>query len=562
MSLNATLNLSTQGLEAQKSSLHVIGHNIANVNTEGYSRQIATMESKGGSSQKGYGQIGLGVSVVSVTRSLNAHINTELTNETNNYNNWNEKLLAMNRVEGIVNESPTTGLSAMVNDYFNAWQDVTNDPESMGARTALLVKGENMANFVNRLDSNLDQVKRDLDSSVEATVTQINNYTSQIATLNTQIQNVEATGQNANDLRDRRYSVVNKLSALVDIQTYEQTNKQLFVQTKNGGVSLVAGAGSLNLEVRANGNNSSFNDIMWNDGKNNLTDVTSRIGGGTLEAYINVRDTVIPQYQETIDRFSGSLVNAVNLQHQQGFGLGASSGFNFFDPLLGGATANRANTGNAIATVSVSDASTLTRDNYTIQFTSATTFSVTNRTNSTVEGTFVAGSAAATTFFNSVGLNVAFTGTAAVGDSFIAGGTVNMGRDIAVNQQLINDPTKIAASADGQRGNNANAQAIVGLQSSGQMDNFSPARGSGAFTFTEFYSSFIAQVGSDTANVRINFNHSDNMLTEMKNQRESTSGVSLDQEMADLIRFQQAFAGQAKVISTVNQMMQEVIQIL
>jgi len=561
MSLNATLNSASLGLSAQKAAMQVIGHNIANANTEGYSRQILSLESMSGSTGNQYGQVGLGVRVQGVTRSLDQSLSNQLSTQNTNVSNWDETYKLQSRIEGIVNETANTGLSFLMNDFFGAWQDVANVPDNMGARANLATQASNMSNYVNGVQSNLDQLQRDINSSVESAISEVNRLSAEISNFNTSIQGVESTGQNANDLRDKRDNALNSLANLVDIRYYEQANKQVFVQTANG-VSLVAGAGNLTLQGQANGDNNEYKDVMWNDGKDNLTDVTAKMTGGQLGAMIEMRDTTIPGYIEDLDRLSGSMAVSVNELHQQGYDAYGSSGINFFTPPAGGFNAFRTNAGTETMSVSVSNPGTLTRDNYTIQFTSATQYSITNRTNNSVEAGGPFDNTTGAAFFAARGLNVSFAGAATAGDKFIVGSAVDMARDLTVNQSILDNPAHIAASLDGQIGDNGNAQRILQLQYSAEVDNFNSTTGSGTFTFAEYYGSFVTQIGNDTAYAKNSFVQSDSMLTQLKNYRESVSGVSLDQEMADLIRYQQAFSGSAKMISVVNDMLREVANMI
>ncbi len=561
MSLNATLNLATLGLFAQKSAMQVVGNNVANVNTPGYSRQTANLSAKSASSGYSFGQIGIGVSVTDITRTLNQHLNDQITSQTTEQSTWQEKTVMLQRVEGILNETPTTGMSHLINNVFKAWQDLNNDPLNMGARASVLSQSSNMANLVQNMDKNLNQVQTDANLAVSATVDKINSLSAQIVTLNNKVQLVEAAGNNANDFRDKRDTVLNELATLIDITSYEQSNGQLFVQTRSG-TALVTGSTSFNLQVRANGNNNSYYSVDWNNGQGVTTDITAKIQGGKLQSYIDMRDNVVPGYREKLDTLAGGFIHAINQQHQQGYGLDRSSGNNFFDALTGGITSNRDNTGTASGTITISDSSLVTRDNYTISFTSPTSYTVTNRGTGNSEGTFTYTAGSPLSFFTSVGLNVSLTGTPAAGDSFIAGATVGAAGKMAVNTSIQQNLAKIAASSDGTKADNSNAQSIVNLQLTGQIGGYSAAAGSGAFTFTQYYTTLVSAVGTDTAFSNTNFNNNDNLLINLKNQREGISGVSLDQEMADLIRFQQAYTGASKVIQTINQMMQETANLL
>ena len=455
------LNVARGALLTQQLGIDVTGHNIANVNTLGYSRQRVNMQTNV-PIPFWPGQTGTGVNAVDIQRIYDRFVGVQINNENQNLGRWETQKGGLEKVEMIFDETTGYGLSQAMDEFWNAWQDLVNNPSGHTERTALVAKSEILANRFNKIYSDLEQTQKDADNSIKGTVEEINLISDQIADLNEQISQIEATGQNANDLRDQRDLLLNELSSMMDITTSEGNDGKVTVFI-SGGRPLVQNNSSWDLSTQTNA--SGFQDIVWLDGNGGTVNITDNISGGRLKGWIEVRDVSIPGYLSRLDDLAGTIINEVNSLHQVGFDLNGNPG------------------------------------------------------------------------------EVFFTGTSA--------------SDMAVNPNIVSDVNLIAASgtAGGVPGDNSNAIAIASLQNALTMSG-------NTATFGDYYNSIVTDAGSDVQTAGINFEHQTAMVSHLNNYRESISGVSLDEEMVNLIKFQHAYDAAAKLITTVDELLNTVLNMV
>ncbi|MBW1700778.1 MAG: flagellar hook-associated protein FlgK [Deltaproteobacteria bacterium] len=455
------LNSGRGALLAQQKAIEITGHNIANVNTPGYSRQRVNLAAND-PLYSGIGLMGGGVRATEIQRIYDRFLGLQINNENQNLGRWEARKGALERVEIIFDESSGYGLNQAMSEFWNAWQDLANNPSGHVERVTLLAKSETMATTFNNMYSNLEQVQKDIDTSIRGTVEEINLIAQQVADLNQKIVEVEVNGQNANDYRDSRDLLLRELSSMIDINTFENNDGSVTVSV-GSGKPLVESifAWSLSTETNASG----LQDIVWVDSDGNTTDITNDISGGKLKGWIEARDVAIPDYLDRLDDLAANIISEVNALHSNGFGLDGSTG------------------------------------------------------------------------------NDVFTGTSA--------------SDMAVNQLIADDVNLIAAagSAGGVPGDNSNAIAIANLQNDLLM-------GGNTATFDDYFNSIVSDVGSGVQNATVNFNHQYSMVEHLDNYRESISGVSLDEEMVNLVKYQHAYNAAAKLISLVDELLNTVISMV
>ena len=452
------LNMGARALLVQQKAIDVTGHNIANVNTPGYSRQRVNMETRQPISF-GPGQMGTGVKAGEIQRIYDRFVGTQINNENRNLGKWEAQKETLERVEMVLDETTGYGLNQAMSEFFNAWQDLSNNPSGQAERTVVLAKSEKMADNFKNIYSDLEQIQKDMNTNISGTVDEINSLAQQIADLNQKISQVEVSGQNSNDYRDKRDLLLNQLSMLIDINTFEDDAGKVTVLSGNGN-PLVENITSWSLT--SENDSSGSKDIFWVDAKGNRSNITSDISGGKLKGWLDVRDVEIPEYLSKINTLADSMITQINSLHSSGFGLDGSTGNSFF------------------------------------------------------------------------------TGSSA--------------SDMAVNQDIVDNINMIAASesAAGVPGDNSNAIAIVDLQSSLIMNG-------NTATFDGYYNALVSSIGSKTLNASINHDHQTAVVTHLSNYRESISGVSLDEEMVNLIKFQHAYDAAAKLISTVDELLNTII---
>jgi flagellar hook-associated protein 1 FlgK len=380
--LFGVLNMARWSAIAQQTSIEVISHNVANANTPGFSRQKVYLET-GQSVSSPIGQLGTGVRATEIYREYDSFVESQLNYEKQLLGNWQAQEYSFQRIEEIFGESSEYGLSSAMSKFWNAWQALADNPSGLAERVGLLNAAESVANDFNKKNQDLYTNMTNANSTIKGTVDEINALVDQAAELNEKIVFIETSGDNANDFRDQRGVVLNKLGEKVGMNYFEDDRGQVTVFLENGR-PLVQGLLGWHLAGDVNINNNNFYNVSWDDGNGNLTDVTGSITRGELSGLLDMRDNTIPAYLEKIDRLAAGIINEVNKLHYYGYGTDGSTENNFFNPLSVVTGLSDDNTGGAtINTGTIYDNTVLTLDDYEIRFTAADRYTLYNVTDST-----------------------------------------------------------------------------------------------------------------------------------------------------------------------------------
>ena len=460
--INGVLSIAGQALITQQRAIHVTGHNIANVNTPGYSRQRLIMGPTVAYDSV-VGIMGNGVNADEVERIYDRFLNAQIISETYVMGRWDAQKHSVESLEVIFNESSGAGLSQAMSEFWNAWQALSNNPSGPTERQILVTRSQVLASTLNKLDADLAQAQQDLDRSIVGTVADINELSAQLANLNQKIVSFETATQSANDYRDQREVVLKELADLIDINRFEDEQGAITVLIA-AGRPLVSGSSAWQLSTQTNA--SGLQDVVWADGAGNTVNINADISGGKLNGWLETRDVVIVDLVDRLDNLAQNLMTEVNNVHQTGFDLNANAGEVFFD---GSATA--------------------------------------------------------------------------------AG--------IAVNANIVADFNLIAAATDPLTipGDNRNVIAIANLQHQLVMSG-------NTATFSDYYSTLVRDVGNEVLKADSYYTHQSQMVEQLNNYRESISGVSLDEEMINLLKFQNAYAAAAKLVSASDEMIKTVIEMI
>ncbi|MBQ4282958.1 MAG: flagellar hook-associated protein FlgK [Lachnospira sp.] len=291
------LTIAYSGLQAAQTSLTVAGHNISNINTEGYSRQQAeTYASRAIRTYATYGTLGSGVTVGSINQLRDSYYDVKYRNNQSNNGEYATKSNYMNQVEDYLNEFILEGFTTEYRNFYEAVNQLTITPGDASSKNQLINNGKSFADYLNTLCTNLRNVQEDINNEVKDTVERINSIAKNIAAINRQINQIEANFGNANDLRDKRNAMVDELSELVNIDTTEEQmgNDLTNYTIRINGQSLVSGYSYNTLEVvsREDPRNitdaDGLYDITWNSGQ--PFDIYSDTLGGSLRGLIDMRD--------------------------------------------------------------------------------------------------------------------------------------------------------------------------------------------------------------------------------------------------------------------------------
>ena len=539
MSILGLLNIGNSALVASQAGLSVTGNNISNINTPGYSKQDVVL-SIATPSATGQGAIGNGVTVGGINRSYDQFVQAQLMGQSQNQSRSAALDQTWGQIEQVFNEAQSSGLSSSMADYFNAWNDVASNPQSLTPRSVLLQKATALTTTAQSMQNSILDSIKNANAGITGAVQQVNMLASDIAKLNDQITQQEA-GKNANsaiDLRDQRDQKLNELSKLIDFSSYEDSNGSVTVTV--GMRNLVSGISTTPLSsVR----NTDGNQDLYLDGVNVTANIQKGQIGGLLAARNDIQSSALPALQ----RLVASITQQVNLLHRAGFGLDSSTGNDFFTPLQLTTTNNSAG---ANITAAITSPALLTLDEYKITFDTGGNYTVSNKQSGAVvtSGAYIP---AGTTIALS-GMTVNLSGAVTPGDSFTVSPLASAISNFSV---AINDPNKIAASSSALElpGNNANALQLAQLTGSAQSTL-------GNALFSDYYNNIVSSVGTKKQSASDGLSFDNNLMAALNTRRDSISGVSLDEEAANLVRYQRSYEAGAKLISVTDALLQTLLQ--
>ncbi len=453
--LSAALNISVGALQVDEDALATSSNNVANVDTPGYSRQVANLVETAPITL-GNITFGTGVALQSVTSTRDSILDLRVNQETQQQGQLDAFIGAGQQIQSLFDQTSGAGLQGPLTAFFNSLSQLSANPSDTNTRQAVLTAAQNLATAFNQSSVNLSALQGSANQSVTQTVGEINALTTQIAAVNTQISGATGTGQNPGPLVDQRQLLINQLSNLADVSEINAGNNSLTLTTSNGA-PLVVGGQSFALSTQVNA--TTGQQDVFSQG----TDITTKITSGQLAGQIQIRDQEIPALQNSLDTLAFNFANAVNTQDEAGFDLNGNAGGAIFTPPAA-----------------------------------------------------QAGAAA--------GLTVTIT-----------------------------NPALIAASQDGATGDNANANALLALQNANIVSGETPL---------SYYSGIVFKIGNDVSSAQTSEQTGSAVLQQIQNLQGGVSNVDVNEEAANLIRFQSAYEASAEVSTAVNTLLQDTIGIL
>lgn len=536
--LNGALDIAKTALLTAQKSINVASHNIANANTEGYTRQRAVVEP---TDPVSYGGLffGTGVSVNNVVRVYDGFQVAQLRDARSSLARYETSGSLVKSLEAAMNDLSGAGILTRLDAFFNTFQDVANSPSSYAERSKLLSNAETLSDVFNNTDGAIRQNITNINNELGSIASTINGLSERVAELNKQISTIEVGGASANDLKDKRDVLLDELGQLIDIKTVENDDGVVDVYAA-GGFFLVSGVRTSPLEVNVNPDRPDGTYNILSSG----TVINSRISGGKVKGLLEGSQRYLDT-QERLNTLAASLIKGVNAQHRAGYGLDSSTGVDFFTPHTVWSKPQSSNTGGAvISNGTVTDLNLLTLNTYEIRFSSSTNYDVFNTATKQAVASGVYSSGGAIAFD---GLSVVITdntGAPAGGDIFTVDPVKNAAQYIGV---AVTDAKKIAASSSAAAlpGDNSNALLLSGLKDASSVNGM---------TYSEYYRSIVVDIGTAANSASINYDAHKKITEELKNVRDSLSGVSIEEEAINLIKLQRAFEAAAKVMSTVDKM--------
>jgi flagellar hook-associated protein 1 FlgK len=540
------LNVAITGLYAAQRNLDTVGHNLSNINTEGYSRQENIQRaSRAMLTYNGSGMVGTGTEVISTVRIRDAYLDYKYWSENISLGEWEVKSTQLTELERLFNEPSQNkaGFNAIMDSFFNAISDLSKNPSDLSARRVVINRGVSMAKYFNSIATHLEKLQSDLNESVKLKVDEINALASQIAQLNQKIHTFEVGGDVANDLRDQRGVLVDKLSKIININVNEVVvgklpngeNNTHFVITVSGK-ALVDHVNGYKLEVvqrdkkvNVEEDIDKLYDVRWEDG--NKLEIT----GGELKGYLDMRDgnEGLDQGNGQSPRFKGIpfYIRRLN-EFVRKFALAFNEGI----VQTAGGTDSwiKEHAGHA-------DGYGMQKPGTTVNPTGIRFFTMTgwsNIDNKTTELT-----------------SDEFIDNAETVDDIVKRYKMITAKNFSVSGDLLNQQYgeyNLAASLDSGLGeDNSNLLNFLDMRENSHL--FSEG------TPEDYMTSLIATLGIDSQQAAQFFSSQENLTSYIDNRRVSVSGVSINEEMANLVKFQQAYNASAKMITTMAEIYDKLI---
>lgn len=540
------------GLQAFQRNLVTTGHNISNVNTEGFSRQSVELAARNPIAL-GSGFIGTGVNVTSIQRVYDVFINNQVTTRNSTYN----QLDTMQQLSSAVDEllaDDEAGLNPALQTFFDAVHGVANNPTSIPSRQVMISEADTLANRFVTMNQRFSDLRASVNEQMATVASEINGIAGSIAELNTSIvlESGSANGQPPNDLLDRRDVLVNQLAELVSVRTVTADNGSLDVFIGNGQTLVLGDTTNSISTVRSEFDQSEI-DISFKSSTVNYS-ISNQISGGKLGGLLEYRDQILDPVQDSMGRIAIGLAATVNAQHQLGADINGNAGGLFFNSILTSSPEVFSNTGNnpASGTVSVgiTDINAIKASDYQLNYDGANFTVLRLSDNTVVDSGFGVGALPRTIAAD--GLSISLAGSVAAGDSFLLRPVRNGATDIKV---AITSAADVAAATIGNSlGDNSNALALAALQIKKVM-------GGSTETYQTAFSKLVGTVGVSTNQAKVNAAAQRTLLDRAIESQQSISGVNLDEEAANLIKYQQAYQAAAQVISVADDIFQTLLSV-
>ena len=530
------LSIGQSALAAAQVEINVTGHNIANVSTPGYSRQVA-IQSSAQAQNFGYGYVGQGTQITAIQRVYSDLLAVQVTNAQTNSNELNTYATQMTQIDNLLADS-SAGLAPAIQDFFKSIQAASTNPGDSASRQSVLSTAQALASRFQGMGELLDQIGQDVNSQLTSSVYLVNSYAQQIAKLNDAIEIAQSiNGNPPNDLMDQRDQVISDLSKQIKATVVQDGSKyNVFI---GNGLPLVVGTQTYPLSMANSPTDAGRLEVSYlnNNGKPTILG-SSSLSGGTIGGLLQFREKSLDNIQSQLGLLGVAISATFNQQHQLGVDSAGNAGGQFFTVAAPSVTASTNNTGTATTTVAISNVSALTGSNYRLKF-DGTNYTITRLDNGTAQT------------FPSLpqtldGLDFSITAGAVAGDSFLIKPTAQGATSFSV---AINNVSKIAlgGTPSSGPGDNRNALLLAGLQTTSTM--------LGSTTSYEgAYGQLVSMVGNKTNELQVMGKAETEMLSQAVASQQSVSGVNLDEEATNLLRYQQAYQAAGKVMQIASQM--------
>jgi flagellar hook-associated protein 1 len=572
--INGALQIGRSAILTSQAALAVTGNNIANAATASYTRQKVHLTPTQYAEVLPGKYTGTGVTIYDIRRQIDDALTGRIRNAVSDSASNLVQQQAMARVEAAFNELTDEDLSSRMNAFFGAWSSLQSQPQDNASRSVVLQSASSLTSFVTELRGELRNVQTDLDTQVRYQVSEADALARQIAGLNEDIVVAESgCAGSASALRDQRDESLKQLSELINVTSHEVEGGSVNVYIGSEPLIQYSDCRGLDYVEEEDINGNKLSKVVFSNNND-----TARMDGGKIYGLITARDDQVGNIISDLDDWATGMIFEVNKLHSLGCGLdGLSSVTATYD--VADADASLAEmddtelpwqVSNGVFTVNVYDSNGLVVNSEQIKVdigvngsdttlnTLAASLDAVDGIDAYVDGanilhidasnsggtfTFASpGDASATNVLAALGINTFFEGTTAA--------------DIQVNSDLTDSPRNIAAaSAAGKAGNGDVAGAIAALATTG-VSSFD------GNSIADHFSSMVSEIATNTKRTQDNYSAADVVVQTLELERQSISGVSVDEEAMNIIIFQRAFQGAARYVSVINDMLDEIINLL
>ncbi len=505
------LEIGRRSIITHQATLDITGHNVANANTPGYTRQVASIQTTAPYAAPSMyniqpGQFGTGVMVGEIRRLRDEFIDMQIRNESQASGYWEAMQTTLDTIEMILNEPGDQGLRAVLDGLWEAWQSLSESPESDAVREVVKERGMAVADAFHHMYNQLIALRRDLNSQVKAKVEEINSIARQLADVNGQIKAVILSEQVPNDLLDRRDLLLDKLSRLVDAQIIIESNETATVLI--GGAPLVMGGRTVSLGL--NTDSDGMYQVVWDlDPESHPgTVITGRpAGSADMEVVIN----------------SGELLG---LLEARGFAENSRLG------RVQNLVPNLMNSLNQLAKAVILDTNAIHRQGYSL-----------NNQTGIPDGTNF--------FLQDPDLDP--------NDP-----TIEWAKLISVDPKIIEDVKNIAAAGSPTWDSSATPPVVINFGDGSNALRIAQLKQNRAgtlapFTIDDYWVSLVSSIGVKAQEATRMVENQGTLLNQLEIKRQETAGVSLDEEMTNMIRFQHAYNAAARYITAIDEAISVVV---
>jgi len=525
---SSILSIGQSALTAAQIGISVTGHNIANASTPGYSRQ-EVVQRAAEAQDFGFGYLGQGADVSQIKRAYSDIIAQQMNRAQNVSSSSSAYSSQITQIDNMLADS-TAGLAPSLQNFFAGVQNLASNPGDSATRQAVLSAGQTITNRFQSIDSRINELRQGVNTQLQSDTKTVTSYASEIAKLNDVISKAIGSNKNdtPNDVMDKRDNLIAEMNKYIKTDVIKQDDGSYNVFIGNG-VPLVVGNKSYALTTVSSSTDPTQLDVAY------VTNVVkplaaSSLTGGSIGGLTQFRSETLDSVQNQLGQIATVFAQTFNDQHKLGFDANGAAGGNFFNVPVPKVYGDTANSASATLTTTISNVSALTSSDYRVAF-DGTNYNITKVSDGSIRT------------FNSLpqtldGLTIS-GGSMTAGDSFLVEPVRNGAQTISM---AITDIRKIAAGdATGGVGNNRNALLLAGLQSQNTLNN-NTTNYEGAFA------QLVSQVGIKTNEVKINADADTAILAQTTAAQQSESGVNLDEEATNLLRYQQAYQAAGKVM--------------